>query len=581
MRRAYKYGCKVPAAADEAIVQQLRFKNDLWNQLVESDNLFRDQLDPLVQTEMDKVLHEIQLIIFDTEKSLRGLKAEAAYRTIELREAIGARREELRALSEFIKTAAASKTETAAAKRVVSFLCFDDVSEFLTVEQIKADLARWRRELTQFYASAKALRHERWKEKKEEIRALFDERKARASTIMKASGAFWCNSDATGKDYFVASAKAIADHVRLRFHSFDRHGCEGAVCTRASGGWKPEQLFGGSMKAINIEPIAESAWDRALGRKRKKQQWVRLRMLVASAVKGVPVPGQAAKNLEATIITFDACFHRKIPVDAKIDIVSLVRRRGDFHENFLGKLRERFSYDLIFTLTLPDPAPASADGTTAHVEFSSVPQDDGSIIVAQIDNGGAIETIRLEQCMTSQLERLESVSAALDIQRDQAIAAISKTRAGGGGSEWFMDATKTVERWQSPKGPAFLLEKLRENRFAGDEEIFAALTHYRERFLHLKNWTINLRDQLLLRRQHFFRNVAARLVKNCSRITLEALVRLKPAKAEEVVRIESKKRYVRRFSALYNFQQIIKCAAERAGVLCEEVAVRPRLRAIA
>lgn len=77
--------------------------------------------------------------------------------------------------------------------------------------------------------------------------------------------------------------------------------------------------------------------------------------------------------------------------------------------------------------------------------------------------------------------------------------------------EWFTERIKQIRSWRAPARLAALVLHWRENRFADDEIIFNAIEQWRRRDKHLYEYQENLRDQVLARRKHLYRNFAARL----------------------------------------------------------------------
>ncbi len=84
--------------------------------------------------------------------------------------------------------------------------------------------------------------------------------------------------------------------------------------------------------------------------------------------------------------------------------------------------------------------------------------------------------------------------------------------------EWLSN----LRQWRSGRRLAGYVWWWREHRFAGDDEIFAAMNEWRvRRFWHYRNWSIAQRDQAIARRLDYYRVFAAHLLEGCNELVLE------------------------------------------------------------
>jgi hypothetical protein len=84
----------------------------------------------------------------------------------------------------------------------------------------------------------------------------------------------------------------------------------------------------------------------------------------------------------------------------------------------------------------------------------------------------------------------------------------------------WMDLNRLPE-WHSGRRLERLYKTWRQNRFDGDMEVFAALEHWHERFVHLYSWEANLRDKIIRRRREIYRRFVAQFVSTHGRIFIE------------------------------------------------------------
>jgi hypothetical protein len=84
--------------------------------------------------------------------------------------------------------------------------------------------------------------------------------------------------------------------------------------------------------------------------------------------------------------------------------------------------------------------------------------------------------------------------------------------------QWLVDETRYIDQWKSQKHAMFLLREWRAHRFAGDEDVFAALEAWVKQDRHLRFWECDEREKLLRMRKDFYRCTAKKWAANYARI---------------------------------------------------------------
>jgi len=223
----FEYGCLLPTAGEEAMLEQIKERSRLWNKLVEIEQAYRE-----------KVRNELAV---PNDRS-----AELAAELSSIREEIKGKRK-------------ASRTSKV------------DVSDLQ--KQAKAI----KEELAQVRAEVKEEKKRIAKEKRGRLDELEAERRKLQKEAQQESNLYWCNYDDVINAYQVARQRAMREGKRLRFHRFDG---TGKVFVRWQKGLSIEALS--SDTRLQIEPVPEGAWYSPKRSDRRKLARTKVRIRVNS-----------------------------------------------------------------------------------------------------------------------------------------------------------------------------------------------------------------------------------------------------------------------------------------------------------
>jgi len=349
-------------------------------------------------------------------------------------------------------------------------------------------------------AQARAKAKEEKKRIAEENRARLDEIEAGRQKLQKEaqhqSGLYWCNYDDVIASYQIARQKAMKSGGELKFRRWDG---AGKIFVRWQYGLPVSKLFDCKDTKLQIEPVPEAAWysEKRSERRKLAQTIVRIR---AASEKRQPV------WLELPMV-----MHRPLPENGIIRNAAAIRER----------VGDSYRYKLVITVAF-EPArrkPAGRGAVGIDVGWRRV---QGGLRVAYWkDESGEGGTLALPDRLTSQFEKVNDLKSIRDQHFDDARAVLGAWLADKSLPDWLKEDTATLAQWRGKMRLAKLVEKWRENRFSGDQEIFAYLDEWEKRDKHLWGWEANLRDRIGRHRREVYRIFAAEITRKYERVFLE------------------------------------------------------------
>jgi len=200
--------------------------------------------------------------------------------------------------------------------------------------------------------------------------------------------------------------------------------------------------------------------------------------------------------------------HRPLPEGAIVKRAVVHRRRD-------GR-KWRWSVDLSITMPKPKPAPTASGSVGLDIGWRQKP--DGSIRVAYWSgsDGQHGELALPAKDVEGYHENIRSVrDRNLDRLRDW----LALRRQGSDTPEWFIEATKHMQKWRSAKRFARLCLQSRQHDTPGD--IRLGLEWWRYRDIHLWDWETAQRGKTLRRRKDTYRRWAKTLASRYSALYLE------------------------------------------------------------
>lgn len=206
--------------------------------------------------------------------------------------------------------------------------------------------------------------------------------------------------------------------------------------------------------------------------------------------------------------SFPVVLSRELPVDAPIKWATV-------HAHKVGP---RTEWRLLLTVDDVLPAVKSA-GSVLAINHGWRNLPDGGLRVAYaVGSDGHKEEICVPPEYVTGLAHVESLRSIRDKLYEDAKRLLSDWRDEGERPEWFMDGSKNVGRWRSPKHLAWLVRDWMTRRFDGDLKMFEVFSAWLKKDRHLWRWESDSRDKLWTMRQDFYRCVAARWADTYSKI---------------------------------------------------------------
>lgn len=410
---AYRYGLLPPLDWGEDVESQLRAQNDLWNKLVEIDRAFRERVRAVAAADAEVITLEAQ-----RAPLLDGL--------VQLKDQRARERQRLRT------RARTPELDAAIAEKVAAL----------------RDLAPITKEARKrAYGSARMT-----------LRAIEDERigvvkAARQEAANK--GLWWGNYNAVIDSYETARKRAAKEGADLHFHRYSE--AEGRLTNQIQGGMTVKELFSGGHSQVQVVPHHESP-TRTGRRWRNHVQQVALRATAFTS----------AGNRR--MVTWPLIMHRPLPEDARIQMVTVHRR----------KVADRNSWHVVFVLRAPVRERAPTEDAVAvnlgwrktptglrvaailrhgaeYAESITLPQRMVDGVVAGERNRGDID--RELNAMRAWLSKLDAAQAGDETQR--VVAALRNVPHPGARGRHFEWLRTTWER-DCPKWRAADLEELRK-----------------------------------------------------------------------------------------------------------------------
>jgi hypothetical protein len=252
--------------------------------------------------------------------------------------------------------------------------------------------------------------------------------------------------------------------------------------------------------------------------------------------------------------TIPFVYHREIPQDAKIKWVKVKAQR----------IACQTEWEVLFTLERssgwqkPDLA---QDGMVA-IDIGWRNFDDRIRVAYWVGSDGREGEVALPYRMVSRaLEQVEHLRSLRDKNfneiKQQLLDAIGVLPI----PEWLAEATKTLHQWRSQSRLAALVIRWRQQRFDGDNDIFALLETWRARDRHLYEWEAHLRLKALRRRDDYFANVVADLSRRYKTAIVEDfdlrnVMQIDPTQTEQIG--DGRQRYRARVASAGGFRQMVK-----------------------
>lgn len=227
----------------------------------------------------------------------------------------------------------------------------------------------------------------------------------------------------------------------------------------------------------------------------------------------LPVPGRKGRPLprlyfrvgsngrEPVWAVLPVIIHRPLPAEARVKWAYLLRRRIGTH----------YRYRVQFVLEFPSEIQREVGPDSVALDVGWRRVESGLRVAYWVGSDGQSGEVVLPTRWLTGMDKVDELRSRRDTDLELAKQALLEWLDGAEVPDWLRDETETLHAWRSQARLAALVLRWRENRFAGDEEIYERLEAWRKEDKHHYEHEANLRDRLLGWRREIYRVLAARL----------------------------------------------------------------------
>lgn len=271
----------------------------------------------------------------------------------------------------------------------------------------------------------------------------------------------------------------------------------GAVGVQLQGGLPLDEIATGTR--IQVLTMDQTEWKPA-GPSPNLDHWRLLRLRIGSEGK---------RNLIPIWADFPFRMHRPLPPGAAITWVYVQRKRTG----------TTYTWHVQFTLNVessspPHPSPETTCGI--DIGWRKTPQ---GLRAAMLTGRGFQEEIVLPPSVLAQFEKPCGIRAVRDKNFNVAVLLAQGIKSLW--PEWLQEAGRYMGQWRAIAKLARVVLRWRDERFAGDEEVFPALEAWRKQDRHLLEMESHLRQRGQNARLDRYRNWALSVCRRYGRIILE------------------------------------------------------------
>jgi hypothetical protein len=208
----------------------------------------------------------------------------------------------------------------------------------------------------------------------------------------------------------------------------------------------------------------------------------------------------------------------QLPDDGVIKWASVVRRQVGVRRKAHPDIPEGvwvpyYEWSVQLTLQTEDTKPRATTGA-AGVNLGWRAMEDGGLRVGYVvGTDGRNEPIELPAKLVERWGKARSIQGFRDTNFDDIRARLVEWLANHPHPDWLAEACKLLPAWRSKRRLGGVHGCWSRERFDGDAEMFAALTAWRERDVHLEQYELMLLRRAERGRQGLYRRVAADLRK--------------------------------------------------------------------
>lgn len=418
--------------------------------------------------------------------------------------------------------------------------------------EIDERITQIKTKLSDLQNSRSASRKESRVKNKEKLETLRSSYFAAIKAARKEAGLSWRTEELVFASFEQAVKTAGWDE--LRFKSFDGSGSLG--CRWKTPTFK-ERLFSGEDSQCQITMVEDNRTGRRAGN----------RAVLKISIKGP----RSTEDKKHRMLEFPMIYHRPLPDDYDI-MFATISRKVDGHSH--GE-RNRSEWSVVFTCRkkLETEKPKKKFGKDYDVKISWTQRKTGTLIATTFD-GNTYKEIEIEPWLEDALDRVDALQSERDLALDGIVPELRKLSWSTAPPEIEAISQKVFAGPRvSSKRLAHLVKVWSRNNW--EPEAFSKAFMWFEADFDMWQEQRSKRNKALRRRQHFYRNIAAELVKTARSVTIQP-IDLKEAAivkkdGENAAKLPKKVRTRRVTFAPSELILAIKNACDREGIAFERM----------
>ena len=213
-------------------------------------------------------------------------------------------------------------------------------------------------------------------------------------------------------------------------------------------------------------------------------------------------------------------WHR-LPADAKIMGVSLVRKSLPPHRMSDGKYHPRYQWSLQFTVRSDEVKPKAITGNCG-IDLGWRLFEDGSLRIAYlVGDDGHREELRMPLSLVSRWHKSRAILSDRDKAFNRAIGDLIAWKNATVLPDWFVEACQFCHAWKAKGKLVALINRWHESRITGDESILASLVEWRDHDVHLWQYQVENERKAERIRKHMYLSFANRVAQRYGNIYVE------------------------------------------------------------
>lgn len=507
----YCYGCTAPPDDIDAVFTQMWLANRYRNQLAEIERGRRDASNAILG-DADEKLAAANAMLADLDQQIADIKAEKKRRNM-----VARKRGRHPDLNAKLATVMEARKAASAQCKLIKDEAYGNPQHAAALEQIEAST-------TAAVKAARKIARCEW-------------------------GLHWATYQAVEQ-----AAQSMRRGKPPKFRSFRRENGGMIAVHIQSEKTEPkltvERLFAGedTYVKLTLEPTPANA-----SKRRQRKPTALLQLCIGSKN---PAANISLRN-PAIYTTVRVTLHRPLPPDCHVTWVKLIAKRVGTY----------LKWDAQFTVAKAEGFPTTTGQYVVGIDIGYRQIPDTELVVGKdgtayrdlrvaywAGSDGRHGELRLPARLVAALAHKDNLQSLRDQKFNIIKATLIAWRKGSTLTPaWFLEETKTLDKWRSLRRLRCLVRQWRANRFDGDAGIFFQMDAWEKEDKHHLNWLATEANRARNWRDDLYRKFAAELRRHYGVCGLENLDLREHAQADHLSKTVQKQRSQAAISRLRQF----------------------------